>query len=254
MFFRYVFLFLFIYTSNTTAAEIRVAVASNFLATMQDIQQLYETTSEDRLIVSAGSTGKLYAQIYHGAPFDVFLAADELRPSKLVEDGHAISGSQFPYALGRLSLWSSLQKHTNGNCKAILESGNHGRIAIANPKTAPYGTAAAEVIDTLGLSQRLKGKMARGENIGQTFQYVQTGNAELGFVSQSQLMSLKQISGCHWHIPETLHSPLVQDAVLLKRARNPESAKRFLTFLQSEKTRSIIQSAGYGLPTQSVPK
>jgi len=254
MFFRYVIYILFFYAPILMAGEIRVAVASNFLSTMKDIQALYESESGDQLIISAGSTGKLYAQIYHGAPYDVFLSADERRPNQLITDGHAVSGSQIPYALGRLSLWSAQKKNTGANCKEILESGNHGRVATANPKTAPYGTATSEVLEQMGLIKQLKGNMARGENIGQTFQYVRTGNAELGFVAQSQLATLKHIPGCYWHIPAHFHAPIVQNAVLLKRARDADSANRFLAFLRSKQARSLILSAGYGLPAQNAIK
>ncbi len=228
------------------ADEVRVAVASNFLPTMERIAETYEGHSDDQLIISSGSTGKLYAQVWNGAPFDVFLSADAQRPQRLVQEGLAIAESRFTYAIGRLSLWSTQQSH----CQEDLKSGNFKRrLAVANPKTAPYGAAAAEVIESLGLTAKLRNRLVNGENISQTFQFVSTGNAGMGFVAMSQLEAqrevLNNLTGCRWDVPTQMHSPLVQDAVLLKRAASSDAAKRFLAFLQSDETRQLIVRAGY---------
>ena len=230
------------------AGEVRIAVASNFLPTMERITKAYADHSADRLLISSGSTGKLYAQIWNGAPFDVFLAADAQRPQRLVQEGLAIAESRFTYAIGRLSLWSAQQN----NCQENLKNASFkGRLAIANPKTAPYGAAAAEVIETLDLTTKLRRRLARGENIGQTFQFVRTGNATMGFVATAQLETqreaLNNTNGCRRDVPAQMHSPPVQDAVLLARAKSSDAAKRFLVFLKSAATRELISRSGYAL-------
>ncbi len=239
--------FIFSCSTPSFADTIRVAVASNFLHTMQTLKILYEKESRDQLVLSAASTGKLFAQINHGAPYDVFLAADNQRPARLLDSGLAVAKTNFIYAIGRLTLWSAADKNNDADCKALLTEGKHGRLAIANPKTAPYGKASVEVIEILGLSKRLRGHMARGESIGQTFHYIKTGNADLGFVARSQLIRLERIPGCYWHVPESMHTALIQGAILLKRARNYDRAKHFLAFLESHRARQIIKADGYSL-------
>lgn len=225
------------------AADIRVAVAANFKSAADALGAAFENRSGHTLTITSGSTGKLYAQIVNGAPFDVFLAADQIRPAKLETDGVALSGSQFTYAIGQLVLWDPAGRAVG---PGRLAEGDYRRLAIANPALAPYGAAAHQVITALALGGETDGKLVYGENIGQAFAFVRTKNAELGFVALSQIWSLPaEKRGAHWTPPRALHAPIHQDAVLLTRARDNEAARAFFEFLKSDDALAIIGGFGY---------
>ena len=224
------------------AEVIHIAVASNFREPAREIAARYEQISGQQLILSFGSTGKHYAQIRHGAPFDVFFAADAWRPRLLEEEGAAIADSRFTYARGRLVLWSP-QKGFIDNQGQVLETGQFNRLAIANPKLAPYGRAAQEVLQAKGLWNAMQPRMVRGENIGQTYQFVKSGNAELGFVAFSQVISSNQtVTGSYWLIPQTLYQPIEQQVVLL---RDNPAIQDFIDYVQGPEAQTIIRSYGY---------
>ncbi|WP_430755100.1 molybdate ABC transporter substrate-binding protein [Magnetovirga frankeli] len=222
-------------------------MAANFALPMQQIVAEFERSTGHRAGVSLGGTGKLFAQISHGAPFEVFLAADQRAPARLVAEGKALADSRFTYARGRLVLWSSQPDLLDADASA-LQQGRFSRLAIANPRVAPYGAAALAVLEGLGLLEMVRPKLVQGENIAQTYQFVASGNAELGFVARSQVMRDGQLqAGSAWPVPERLHPPLRQDAVLLLRGKDNPAARALLAFLRSEAAGSIIQSFGYGL-------
>lgn len=228
--------------SAARADEARIAVAANFAAAAKEIALQFETESGHRPSLSFGSSGQLYTQIANGAPFDVFLSADEERPGQAEAEGHAVAGSRFTYAIGRLVLWS----RTPGLVDArgdVLRRGTFHKIAIANPKTAPYGAAAVEVLEALGVLREVEPKLVQGESVAQVYQFVATGNADIGFVSLAQ--ASMSLSGSQWIVPEELHSPIRQQAVLLVRGRENPAAKSFLHFLRGPRGRSIIQRHGY---------
>ncbi len=230
------------------AETVRVAVASNFLGPMREIATLFERESGHRVEMVVSSSGKIYAQITHGAPFDVFLSADQTKPAALVADGLAVAASQFSYALGRLVLWSSYPDLID-NSPDILCRSDFRILAIANPLLAPYGEAAMEVLQALGCYDALSAKLVRGENIAQTFQFVQTGSADLGFIALSQQRdSGLATTGSQWLVPATMHNPIRQDAVLLKSALEKPAALALLVFMRSEQVRNLIQASGYLLP------
>ena len=231
--------------SKLKAGEIHVVVASNFYEALSTISKQFETKTGHNVTLMPGSTGKHYAQIKNGAPFDVFFAADIRRPKLLEQEGAAVYGSRFTYAIGKVVLWSprngfvDLKGH-------VLNNGEFYHLAIANPKLAPYGRAAREVLKRLGLWDKLMGLIVRGENISQTFQFVKSGNADLGFVARSQVHhSGRPLEGSWWDIPQELYTPIEQQAVLLK---DGEVARTFLTFVRSDKGHKIIHSYGYGTP------
>ncbi len=224
-----------------------VAVAANFKTVMDQLEPLFEEASGHDLRVSSGSTGKLYAQIMQGAPFDLLLAADELRPALLVEEGLAKDEHRFTYAIGRLALWTALSRYDEDDLLIeALGRGDFRRLAIANPELAPYGLAAEEALTALKLWGQFQDRIVRGQNIGQTFAMVATGNAELGFVALASLMEPDyREQGRAWEVPQELHEPIRQDAVLLRSAEDNEAALAFLAFLMSEEARKIIRSYGY---------
>ncbi len=227
------------------ADEIRIAVASNFIEAIRHIAERFEASSSHRVTLIPGSTGKHYAQIKHGAPFDLFFAADTRRPRLLEAEGDAVAGSRFTYALGKLVLWSPAPGYVDEAGK-VLQRGDFRHLALANPKLAPYGMAAQQVLQAQGVWASLQGRMVRGENIGQAFQFVRAGNAELGFVAYSQLKRPGQaVSGSVWDIPAALYTPIEQQAVLL---RGSPEARAFLAFVQGSEARSIILGFGYGAP------
>lgn len=227
------------------AAELRVAVASNFRQAMEVLARDFEERTGHAVTLSAGSTGKHYAQIRNGAPFDVFLAADERRPRLLEEHGEAVAGSRFTYARGRLVLWSADPALVDAEGRVLDESGFR-YIAIANPRLAPYGRAAREVLERRGLWERLAGRIALGENVAQAFQFVRSGNAALGFVARSQVASLDPGErGSSWIVPGSLHEPIDQQAVLL---RDGEAARALLDYVRSAEGRSLIREHGYDTP------
>jgi molybdate transport system substrate-binding protein len=232
--------------SNAQAAEVGVAVASNFMAPMQKIAQAFEQDTGHKAVLSFGSTGSFYAQIKHGAPFQVLLAADTQTPLKLEKEGLGVAGSRFTYAVGQLVLWSR-QPGLVDDKGAVLRSSRFARIAIANPKLAPYGAAAVEVMGQVGVLKDMQPKLVQGENIAQTYQFVATGNAQLGFVALSQVMADgKMAPGSGWPVPPGLHAPILQDAILLSKGRDNPAAPALLRYLKSEKARALIRSFGYG--------
>ena len=230
------------------AGEVTVAVASNFLSPFKQLVPEFERESGHHVRTVSGSTGKLYAQILHGAPFDVFLAADSARPRRLEKDGQAVAGTRFTYAQGKIVLWSADPKRIGTDGKNILHRRNFRHLALANPKTAPYGKAAVTALQRLNLWEALSPVIVRGENIGQTFQFVATGNAEIGLVALSQVMDPRlTIKGSQWRVPEDLYDAIDQDAVLLTHGQSNPAARALLRFLQSDRARRIIQLYGYGL-------
>ncbi len=224
------------------AAEVKVAVAANFTDAVKEIGALFEKATGHKAVFSFGPTGGLYNQITQAAPFEVFLSADQGTPVKAVKEGHGVEGSAFTYATGKLVLFSKTDGLTLG--EQTLKDGKFAKIAIANPKTAPYGTAAVEVMQKLGVFDALKEKIVEGNNIAQTFQFVDTANAEVGFVAFAQV-ALKP-GGSRWVVPANMHKTIAQDAVLLKTGANNEAAKAFLTFLKGPEARKVIEKYGYG--------
>lgn len=234
-------------TGTSRADTATVAVAANFAAPAKALIDRFMKTSEHQITLSTGSTGKLYAQIEHGAPFEVFLAADQERPARLEEQGLGVYGSRFTYAVGKLVLWSA-QPELVDHHGDILKQGDFARLAIANPKLAPYGAAARETLQKLGVWSQVQPKLVMGENIAQTHQFVSTGNAELGFVALSQIQGEDKPTGSYWQVPGSLYTPIRQDAVLLARGKHNEAAKQLLQYLRSEPAKALIESYGYGLP------
>jgi molybdate transport system substrate-binding protein len=242
------FAFMALCGSSVFAGEVTVAVASNFLKPFKQLVPVFQKQSGHTVRIVSGSTGKLYAQIMHGAPFDVFLAADRERPRLLETNGQAVSGSRFTYAQGKIVLWSADPRKVTSNGKITLHRQNFKHLALANPKTAPYGKAAHTALERLNLLESVSSSLVRGENISQTFQFVATGNAEIGFVALSQIMDPHmKIKGSQWIVPEHLYEAIDQDAVLLKRGKSQPAARAILQFLKSDTARARIQSYGYGL-------
>lgn len=233
------------------ADQVQVAVASNFYQPMKALTQMFEASSGHKVQLSAGSTGSLFAQIKNGAPFEVFLAADQRRPSTLIEAELALASSQFTYAEGQLVLWSSHPQKVDVQGK-VLFSSSLQQLALANPKTAPYGVAAIEVLKQLGRYNELRSKLVQGKNISQTYQFVSTGAVQQGFVAMSQVYRQGQlIKGSAWVVPNHLYSPLNQDAVLLQQGASNPAARAFLTFLKSEQAQTLIRSFGYRCQNES---
>lgn len=229
----------------THAAEVSVAVAANFTAPMQKIAAAFEQKTGHKAVLSFGSTGKFYAQIKNGAPFQVLLAADAEIPAQLEKEGLTVSGSRFTYAIGRLVLWSK-QAGLVDEKGDVLRQGGFDRLAIADPKLAPYGAAAVQSLTGLGLLPALKERLVQGENIAQTYQFVATGNAALGFVALSQVRSEGRAApGSAWIVPARLHSAIRQDAVVLATGKNNPAAAALVGFLQTEQARALIRSFGY---------
>jgi len=223
-----------------------VAVATNFVGTVEALVRLWEAHSEATLTIVSGSTGKLYAQIGNGAPYDAFLSADQARPLRLCEAGLADPDSRFTYARGRLSLWSKDPSTVRLSVDGIPQIGHLRSLAIANPALAPYGAAAVDVLRNLDLWSGVQDKLVMGENVGQAYALVATGNAEAGFVARTALV-MRSPAGSRWDVPQSLHRPIRQDAVLLKHGRQNAVARDFLGFLASEPARRVIESHGYGL-------
>ena len=229
------------------AAETLVAVAANFAEVVDELKPVFERRSGHRLRATTGSTGKLYAQITAGAPFQILLSADTRTPDRLEADGYAVRGTRFTYAIGRLTLWSSDPKHIGADARAALTASDVRHIAIANPELAPYGVAAREVLQKLGLWESLRSRLVIGQNIGQTHSMVATGNAQLGFVALSAVLSPRSAAqGSRWDVPQELFSPIRQDAVLLRPGAENEAARAFLPFLKSTEARQVIERFGYG--------
>lgn len=234
-------------TQPAAAAEVNVAVAANFTAPMQQIAAAFTTETGHRAVLSFGSTGKLYAQIRNGAPFGMLLAADTQTPAQLVTDGLAKPGSPFTYAIGRLALWSAEPERVDDG-GAVLRKSVPVRLAIADPRLAPYGKAALQTLEALGLRAQLAPHLVTGESIAQTFQFVSTGNAPLGFVALSQIYANGRIThGSAWVVPQRLHDPLRQDAVVLLSAQSNPAAIALAKFLRGPIARRIIHAYGYGI-------
>jgi molybdate transport system substrate-binding protein len=231
--------------SQVAAAEVTVAVASNFAAPMQAIAQDFQRASGHKVVLAFGATGQLYAQIRNGAPFAILLSADNETPTKLESEGLAVAGSRFTYATGRLVLWSKRPGFVDAQGE-VLRSGQFARIAIANPKLAPYGAAAMEALTTMGLRERMAPKLVEGSNISQTYQFVASGNAQLGLVAMSQVYESGQLrEGSAWVMPATLHAPILQDAVLLLPGKNQPAAAALIQYLQSDKAKAVVRAFGY---------
>jgi molybdate transport system substrate-binding protein len=230
-----------------SADEVVVAVAANFTAPMKEIAATFERKTGHKVTTSFGSTGNLYAQIRNGAPFEAFLAADDKTPKKLQKEGMALAGSGFTYAIGQLVLWSPKPGLVDEK-GAVLKQGQFQKLAIANPKLAPYGEAAVQTLHALGLEHRLRPKLVIGENIAQTYQFVASGNAELGFVALSQVMHDGKIAkGSAWVVPAKLHRPIRQDAVILTKGKRDPAVIQLMEFLKGEEARAIIRAFGYGI-------
>lgn len=227
------------------AGEVAVAVAANFTAPMQKLGAMFEKQTGNKVVISSGATGKFYAQIVNGAPYDVLLAADDTTPEKLEKEGKAVKGTRYTYAIGQLVLWSPRDNYVDSEGKVLNTQFDH--IAIASPKLAPYGAAAMEALDKLKLTETIKPRVVTGENIGQTYQFVATGNAPLGFVALSQVMVDGKVSkGSYWIVPESMHEPIRQDAVLLNKGEANDTAKELLKYLRSDEARAVIKTYGYG--------
>ncbi len=230
---------------SALADEVQVAVAANFTVPMKLIAEEFEKDTGHKAVLTFGATGKFFAQITNGAPFDVFLAADDETPARLEKAGAAVAGSRFTYATGKLVLWSA-QPGVVDEQGEVLKVGIFKHLAIAAPKLAPYGAAAIETMTKLGLLASLEPKLVQGESIGQAYSFVSTGNAELGFIALSQVYEGGKIkSGSAWIVPENLHRPIRQDAVLLTRAKDNQAAARLVAFLKTGKAKGVIRSFGY---------
>ena len=231
-------------TMPALAEQVQIAVAANFMAPMQQIAPAFEAATGHKLLLSSGSTGKFYAQIKNGAPFDVLLAADDETPARLEQEGAIVAGSRFSYAIGKLVLWSAGSSVDDKG--EVLRAGRFSHLALANPKLAPYGRAAQQTLQALGLWDGLQGKLVMGENIAQTQQFIASGNAELGFVALSQVMRDGRLSGGSvWLVPDKLYEPIRQDAVLLHHGKDNAAARAWLKYLQSDAAKVVMRSYGY---------
>lgn len=227
------------------AAEVQLAVASNFTAPMRAIAERFERDTGHQLLLAFGSTGKLYAQIHNGAPFDVLLAADDKVPAQLEATGLGVVGTRFTYAIGTLVLWSAREGYVDDQ-GAVLAQRSFRHLAIANPKTAPYGAAAMATLEKLEQVDSIRGKLVQGENIAQTHQFVASGNAELGFVALSQVLDDGRIrQGSAWIVPAHYHPPIRQDALLLAHGRDNPAARALLDYLRSAAATDVINAYGY---------
>lgn len=233
-------------TSIAAAAEVAVAVAANFAVPLERIGAAFTAATGHTLKVSPGATGKFYSQIVAGAPFEVLIAADDETPKKLIAEGYAVAGSNFTYAIGKLVLWSARPGFVDDQ-GAVLASGGFAHLAMANPKVAPYGAAGLEVLKARGLTDAVGPKLVTAESIAQAFQFVSTGNAELGFVALSQVaVPGKPATGSYWLVPAHLYGEIRQDAVLLKAGEKNPAATALLAFLKGAPARDLIKSFGYG--------
>ncbi|MFA7943895.1 molybdate ABC transporter substrate-binding protein [Pseudomonas brenneri] len=229
------------------ADEVQVAVAANFTAPIQAIAVDFEKDTGHKLVAAYGATGQFYAQIKNGAPFEVFLSADDTTPQKLESEGDTVKGSRFTYAVGTLALWSAKEGYvdTKGD---VLKKNDYQHLSIANPKAAPYGLAATQVLAKLGLTEQVKSKLVEGQNITQAYQFVSTGNAELGFVALSQIYKDGKVSsGSAWIVPSQMHDPIKQDAVILNKGKDNPAAKALVDYLKGPKAAAVIKSYGYQL-------
>lgn len=240
----------FFFLNEAIADEIKIAVASNFYPTMKELVTHFESITPNsdttnNIVLISGSSGKHYAQILNGAPFDLFFSADKLRPNMLEKEEVFNNQSRFTYALGKLALWSPFNEYVDSDGQ-VLYNDDFRFLAIANPKIAPYGIASKETLTSMNLWQDMEEKLVRGENIAQTFQFAKSGNAKLGFVSYSQILSLNSSSeGSYWLVPQSMYQPIEQQAILLK---DSSLGKDFLSFIKSNEALDIIKRNGYDLP------
>ena len=233
------------FTTLARADVVQVAVAANFTAPARALAEVFARTTGHEAKLSFGATGAFYTQIKNGAPFDVLLAADNERPARLEKEGDTVPGSRFTYATGQLMLWSAKPGLVDDE-GAVLKGGHFGKIAIANPKNAPYGAAAVEAMEKLGLAATLQPKLVTGESIGQTFNFIATGNAELGFVALAQVLEGGKLkSGSMWVVPAQYHAPIIQDAVILNRAASNPAAKAWMELLKTPQSKALIRTYGY---------
>lgn len=231
--------------SCARAGEVQVAAAANLARPIEKIAAAFARDTGHRAVVALGSTGKLYAQIRNGAPFEVLLGADEAIPRRLEAEGLALADTRFTYAIGRLVLWSAAEGvvDTRG---AILRQPVQGKLAIADPRVAPYGAAAIATLKTMGVLETWQPHLVQGESIAQAFQFVDSGNARIGFIALSQVAELGRVArGSGWIVPPALYPPLTQDAVLLNPGANNPVAVAFLTYLRGNAARAILRNAGY---------
>lgn len=229
------------------AEEVQVAVAANFAAPMKQIAADFEKATGHKAVLAFGATGKFYAQIRNGAPFEILLSADDETPSKLAGEGAAIAASQFTYAKGKLVLWSAKPAIVDAQGE-VLKRGGFDHLALANPRLAPYGAAAVEAMKALGVHDGLAAKFVTAENIGQTYQFVKSGNALLGFVALSQVSKDNRITeGSAWVVPANLYQPIKQDAIVLNAGKGKPAPEALMKFLQGDKAKAVIRSYGYDL-------
>ena len=234
-------------TGAAQADEVQVAVAANFTAPIQAIAADFEKDTGHKLVAAYGATGQFYTQIKNGAPFEVFLSADDTTPEKLEKEGDTVKGSRFTYAVGTLALWSAKDGYVDTNGE-VLKKNQYQHLSIANPKAAPYGLAATQVLEKLKLTEATKTKIVEGQNITQAYQFVSTGNAELGFVALSQIYKEGKVaSGSAWIVPASLHDPIKQDAVILSKGKDNAAAKALVEYLKGPKAAAVIKSYGYQL-------
>ena len=238
--------------ATAKAEEVTVAVAANFTAPMQKIAQAFEQDTGHKALLAFGATGKFYAQIKNGAPFAVLLSADDETPTRLEKEGVAVAGTRFTYAVGRLALWSKNASLVDDKGQVLLsnatDKNSFKKIAIADPKLAPYGAAAIEVLDRMGALDKVRPKLVQGDSIGQAFQFVMTENAELGFVALSQISIDGRITqGSAWVVPQNLYTPLKQDAVLLPLGKNNAAALALMKYMRTDRAQAIIRAYGYTL-------
>ena len=234
-------------TGAAQADEVQVAVAANFTAPIQAIAADFEKNTGHKLVAAYGATGQFYTQIKNGAPFEVFLSADDTTPEKLEKVGDTVKGSRFTYAVGTLALWSAKDGYVDTNGE-VLKKNQYQHLSIANPKAAPYGLAATQVLEKLKLTEATKAKIVEGQNITQAYQFVSTGNAELGFVALSQIYKEGKVaSGSAWIVPASLHDPIKQDAVILSKGKDNAAAKALVEYLKGPKAAAVIKSYGYQL-------
>tara|TARA_R110001583_G_scaffold195503_1_gene374425 strand:+ start:2421 stop:3176 length:756 start_codon:yes stop_codon:yes gene_type:complete len=236
-----------VFAAGSNAAEVQVAVAANFTAPIKEIALQFEKDTGHRVLAAFGPTGGLYTQIRNGAPFEVFFAADSKTPAKLEAEGGIVPGSRFTYAVGKLVLWSSDGAYVDDKGE-VLSRNAFKHLSIANPKTAPYGFAATQVLDKLGLTAAVGPKLVEGTNITQAYQFASTGNAELGFVAMSQVSKDGKItSGSAWVVPADMYDPIRQDAVILSKGKDSEAAKALVDYLKGPKAAAVIRAYGYDL-------
>lgn len=229
---------------SAVADEVSVAVAANFMAPIKRIAPDFERDTGHRIIASFGSTGQLYAQIRNGAPFELLLAADDETPARLVKENAAVAGSQFTYAVGKLVLWSARPGFVD-EAGQVLKRGAFEHLALANPKLAPYGAAGIEAMKALGVYDALQARVVTAENITQAYQFISSGNSQLGFVALSQVLKDGRIEGSGWLVPARLYKPILQDAVLLDKGRGKPAAEALLKYLKGDKAVAVIRSFGY---------